>query len=157
MREGADTLVQREAIRELVVSSGRLLDKGRFEDFVGLFAANARYSMEAQTPDIQRNVVWLECNQTELAKLFIDMPLHVRDEASRMHLISVDSVRVRQERAEAHSSFVVFRINIDGVAKVYAIGTYEDELALIEGDWKLTRRAVRLDNRRLASATPLPL
>ncbi len=37
----------RDAIRTVVARSGRLLDDGRFPEYVDLFAADGRYSLEA--------------------------------------------------------------------------------------------------------------
>lgn len=146
-----------ERIRALIGRSGRLLDSGRYDEFVDLFAADGSYSLEATSAEIGKAMTWLALDRAGLQELFREYPEHIRDSASRMHLVAPDHVEANGGTANAVSAFAVFRTDLNGESTLYAIGSYEDELVLEGNKWKFRRRRVRLDTRRFVTPTPLPL
>ncbi len=102
-------------------------------------------------------MVWLSLNRAELAELFREWPLHVRDEAVRTHLATPEEVTLARAAAAALSTFAVFRTDEKGRSELYCVGRYEDELEAVAGTWKLRRRRARLITRLLVTPTPLPL
>jgi 3-phenylpropionate/cinnamic acid dioxygenase small subunit len=124
---------------------------------VDLFAGYGTYVIEAISSEIGQQMRWMELDRSELAALFKEYPQHVRDPAIRTHLVTVDEIDATGDPATAVSSFAVFRTDPHGQSTLYAVGSYEDELVMAEGTWKLRRRKVRLDTRQLATPTPLPL
>jgi 3-phenylpropionate/cinnamic acid dioxygenase small subunit len=144
-----------QAIRTLVMRSGRFLDEGRFSDYVGLYAEDGRYQLEAHAAEIDCDMVWLSLSRAELAELFCEWPLHVRDEAVRTHLVTVDEIAL--PGATAFSTFAVFRTDEKGRSELYCVGRYEDEFEASTGEWKLRRRRARLVTRLLVTPTPLPV
>ena len=139
--------------------SGRFLDEGRFADYLELYAEDGRYQLEAHAAEIGRDMVWLSLNRAELAELFREWPLHVRDEAVRTHLANLEEVTLARADAAANalSTFAVFRTDETGRSELYCVGRYEDELEAVAGAWKLRRRRARLITRLLVTPTPLPL
>ncbi|MGQ0546074.1 MAG: aromatic-ring-hydroxylating dioxygenase subunit beta [Betaproteobacteria bacterium] len=146
-----------ERIRALINRSGRLLDSGCYDEFVGLFAAQGQYAMDATSAEIGKPMTWLALDRAGLQALFKEYPEHVRDLASRLHLVSPEYVHADEETATAFSTFAVFRTELNGESALYAIGRYEDEFVFEGTDWKLKRRRVLLDTRRFVTPTPLPL
>lgn len=147
----------REAIRTLVARSGRMLDRGDFSGYVELYAADGTYTMEAFSHEIGRNTVWMQANPSELVTLFKEAPMHIRDKARRTHLVTTDEIEVDGAAAKAVSTFAVFRTTLTGETTVYALGSYDDEIALDGGQWKLKSRRVTLTTRSLSVPTPEPL
>jgi 3-phenylpropionate/cinnamic acid dioxygenase small subunit len=147
----------RESIRALIARSGRLLDEGRFADYVELFATDGQYLIEARSAEIGRDMVWLSLNRTELAELFREWPLHVRDAATRTHLIAVDEISFAGADAHAFSTFTVYRTDERGRSEFYCVGRYEDQLCSEATVWKIKRRSARLETRLLVTPTPLPV
>ena len=146
-----------EHIRALISRSGRLLDNGRYDEFVDLFAVDGSYSLEATGAEIGRAMTWLALDRAGLQQLFKEYPEHIRDLASRTHLVAPEYVEANGGTAKAVSAFAVFRTDLNGESALYAIGSYEDELVREGSDWKFRRRKVRLNTRRFATPTPLPL
>jgi len=148
-----------QAIRTLVARSGRFLDEGRFADYLDLYAEDGSYQLEAHAAEIGRDMVWLSLNRAELAELFREWPLHVRDEAVRTHLATLEEITLGRgdALATALSTFAVFRTDEKGRSELYCVGHYEDEFEAIAGVWKLRHRRVRLITRLLVTPTPLPL
>jgi len=147
----------RESIRTLIARSGRLLDAGRFAEYVELFAADGRYQLEAHSSEIGRDMVWLSLDRAELADLFREWPLHVRDAATRTHLIAIDEIELDGTHARALSTFAVYRTDERGRSEFYCVGRYEDELRADAAAWKINRRSARLETRLLVTPTPLPV
>ncbi len=75
-------------------------------------------------------MVWLSLDRAELADLFREWPLHVREAATRTHLIVVEEVSFAGTAANAFSTFTVYRTDEKGRSELYCVGRYEDELSL---------------------------
>jgi methanesulfonate monooxygenase small subunit len=146
-----------ERIRAAIARSGRLLDSGRWEEFVRLFAREGTYRIETWSAEIGREMTWMELERDELQTLFDEYPRHVRDPATRTHLITPEEVTVSAATATALSTFAVFRTDLKGDSAVYAVGSYEDEFVRDVDGWKLKSRRVRLNTRQFVTPTPLPL
>jgi len=147
----------RESIRVLVARSGRLLDDACFSEYIDLFSADGHYLLEAHSAEIARDMVWLSLDRAELADLFREWPLHVRDGAKRTHLITVDEIAFAGANANVFSTFTVFRTDEKGCSELYCVGRYEDEFETVAATWKLRKRRVRLETRLLVTPTPLPI
>ena len=148
---------EREKIRSLILKSARLLDSERFDDYVALYADNARYAMCARSPEIGRDMTWFDADRGGLLELFAELPRHVLDSAERSHLVSVEDVRVNGTGASAESNFVVFRTDPRGETQLFAVGRYEDALQRDGDEWRIKQRTVRLTTRLFATPTPTPL
>lgn len=146
----------RERLRSLVARSGRLLDDGAFEAYVGLYADGGRYSMTAKTPELPEPMTWMTLTRDELRSLFESLPSHEWDLGERLHLIAVDEIEIG-ERATVWSTFCVLRIDGDGRQELFASGRYTD-LWVAEGpDWRLADREARVANRLWSAPSPIPL
>ena len=150
-------LEERESVRALVTRSGRLLDDGRYEEFVDLFSRDGTYSLQARSDELGKDMTWLTADRSELTTLFKEYPQHVRDKAYRTHLVTPDEIVVSPGAGKAISAFVVFRTDMAGQSTLYAVGHYEDELVIEDGAWKLKYRRTMLMTRQFSTATPMPL
>lgn len=153
----ANDLAEREQIRTLIAKSGRFLDRAAFDAYLGLYTEDGRYSLEARSEQIGRDMVWMRQTKPELATLFEEMPQHVRDKAHRTHLVATDEIEIAGNHAKAVSTFAVFRTTQVGETALYAVGSYEDELIVVDGAWKIASRVTRLETRSLVTPTPVPL
>ena len=148
---------EREAIRDLIARSGRLLDIEAFGEYVDLFASDGLYEMKAYSPEIGRDMTWLSADRDELADLLQELAEHVRDPSARAHIVSVDQIDLDGENASAASTFVVFRTDPRGETTLYAVGRYDDALVRQDGAWRLRRRTVTPQTRLFTTPTPTPL
>jgi len=150
-------LEERELVRALVARSARLLDHGRWNEFVDLFAREGTYLLQARSDETGNDMTWLEANRGELSTLFKEYPQHVRDKAHRTHLVAPEEIEISLGVAKALSTFAVFRTDLAGQSALYAVGHYEDELVLEDGAWKLRCRKARVTTRQFTTPTPMPL
>lgn len=146
-----------ERIRAAITRSVRFLDSGRYDEFVSLFARDGTYKMEAVSAEIGKAMTWMALGKDGLRTLFKEYPHHVRDKASRTHLVTPEEIQVDAATATALSTFAVFRTDLNGHSALYAVGAYEDDFVREEGDWKFRSRRVRLETRQFTTPTPLPL
>jgi 3-phenylpropionate/cinnamic acid dioxygenase small subunit len=146
----------RERLRSLVSRSGRLLDDGAFDDYVGLYADGGRYAMTAKTPELPKPMTWMTLSRDELQSLFDSLPSHEWNIGERLHLIAIDEIEIG-EHATVWSTFCVIRIDGDGRQELYASGRYTDRWEATGSDWRLVDRETRVANRLWTAPSPIPL
>ena len=70
---------QRQAIEELVYRSCLALDARDFKAFLDLCDAEFRYSITTHSPEIRRDMVWLDHDRKGMETLFTNLPKHNSD------------------------------------------------------------------------------
>lgn len=150
-------MTEADRIRALVSRAARFLDAGQYDEFLDSFTDDGRYRIEAASAELGKQMTWMELDRSELAALFKEYPSHVRDKATRLHLVTTAEVEVADDAGKAVSTFAVFRTGLDGASALYAVGHYEDAFVLQGQAWKLKNRTVRLQTRQFTVPTPLPL
>lgn len=147
----------REALRGAVHRSGRWLDDGRWDDYVGLFAEDGEYRLEAKAPELAGPMTWMALGRDELARLLEAAPSHEWQLGERTHLIAVDSIELAADAATVAATFCVLRADDLGRLECYAAGRYDDLWVSRPDGWRLRRRVVTLRNRLLSVPSPVPL
>ncbi|HVY36332.1 MAG TPA: aromatic-ring-hydroxylating dioxygenase subunit beta [Polyangia bacterium] len=150
----------RAAVSEAVCAASLCLDDDDFEGFLALCVPDFRYSIEAYSPEIRRDMTWLDLGRAELEVLFRTLPRHNSDHAPLTRHVSVYTVRVDEagQEATAVSALQVFRTALDGGAtSLFAVGKIYDALAWDGARALLRRRRVRLATRLLGIGSHKPL
>jgi 3-phenylpropionate/cinnamic acid dioxygenase small subunit len=147
----------REALRSAVHRSGRWLDDGNYDGYVGLFAEDGQYRLEAKAPELPRPMIWIALGRDELAQLLASAPSHEWQLGERTHLIAVDAIEFASDQAAVESTFCVLRTDDAGRLDCYAAGRYDDVWVAGPEGWRLRRRVVTLRNRLLSAPSPVPL
>ncbi len=150
---------ERRSIAEDVVLGGSsYLDERRFDDWLDLTARNFNYRIGAYSPEIRKEMTWLEHDREGLRALFALLGKHHQDHAvwfrhavvQRVSQETADSLRVVTQLAIFHTVVDVGDTHLDsGSSRLFAVGRYYDQLVLEEGRWLLSDRYVRLDTRQL--------
>ena len=152
--------MSRERLVESVVyQSALLLDGREFQGYLDLCEPDFRYVVGAYSPEIRREMVWLDHDKTGLRGLFETLPRHNSDHATLTRHVTVYRVEIAAdgESASAISALQVFRTPLDGGAtELYAVGKIHDSLRIAEGRARLTKRHIRLDTRMLGIGTHIP-
>src|SRR5260221_4158966 len=65
---------QRQAIEELIYRSCLALDARDFKSFLELCDAEFRYTITTHSPEIRRDMVWLDHDPKGMATLFTNLP-----------------------------------------------------------------------------------
>jgi methanesulfonate monooxygenase small subunit len=149
----------RTAFEELVYRSCLLLDEGDFAGYLALCAADFRYAIQAFSPEIRREMTWLEHDRAGMETLFRNLPRHHSDPNPLSRHATVYTVRLDEMAAEAQvtSALQVFRTALDGgETTLFAVGKLHDTARVVEGEARLVRRVVRLDTRQLGIGSHVP-
>jgi len=150
----------RTAVEELVYRSCLLLDEQDFEGFLALCADDFRYSVEAYSPEIRREMVWLDHDKAAMKVLFENLPRHVSDPAplSRHATVYTVGFDATGKRATVVSALQVFRTALDGgTSRLFAVGKLYDTVHAIDDGVLLAKRVVRLATRDLGIGSHIPL
>ena len=149
---------QRQAIEELVYRSCLALDAKDYKAFLELCDADFRYTISTYSPEIRREMIWLDHDRKGMETLFTNLPRHNSDHSpitrhATVYTVDLDS----SKNASVVSALQVFRTQLDGGAtELFAVGRFHDTVNLNGGAAKLARRVVRLETRLLGYGYHIP-
>ena len=149
----------RIAIEELVYRSCLALDAGDFKGYLALCDEGFRYTVTAHSPEIRKDMVWLDHDKKEMQLLFNNLPRHNSDHsplARHAHVYTVESTSDGKS-ASVVSTLQVYKTTLDGGAtELFVIGRYLDTVSLEGGAPKLAKRIVRLETRQFGFGYHVP-
>jgi len=148
---------QRQQIEELIYRSCLALDDRDYKGFLALCDAGFRYKVAAYSPEIRKEMVWLDHDRKGMETLFTNLPRHNSDHAPLVRHATVYTVKVNGAQAEVVSALQVFRTALDGGAtELFAVARLIDTVKL-DGDVpKLMQRVVRMETRQLGFGSHIP-
>jgi methanesulfonate monooxygenase small subunit len=136
---------QRHKIEELVYRSCLALDDRDFKAFLELCDPGFRYKVTAYSPEIRKDLTWLDHDKAGMETLFTQLPRHNSDHSPLARHATVYTIKVDGAAAEVVSALQVFRTALDGGAtELYAVA-------------RLTHRHVRMETRQLGYGTHVPI
>jgi methanesulfonate monooxygenase subunit beta len=148
---------QRQQIEELVYRSCLALDDGNYKDFLEMCDDSFRYTVTAYSPEIRKDMVWLDHDKAGMDTLFTNLPRHNSDHSPLTRHVTVYTASVAGERAEVVSALQVFRTSLDGGGTgLFAVGRYLDTVKLGAGAPKLLKRVVRMVTREMGAGYHIP-
>jgi methanesulfonate monooxygenase small subunit len=151
--------MDRAAIEELVYKSCLLLDDKDFNGFLDLCDEEFRYTITTHSPEIRKDMIWLDHDKKGMQTLLTQLPRHNSDHSPLTRHATVYSVEIDEARNEANavSALQVFRTDLDGGATgLFAVGRYLDKFKLAGGKPTLAKRTVKLDTRMLGIGYHVP-
>ena len=149
---------QRQAIEELVYRSCLALDDRDFKGFLALCDDEFRYTITAYSPEIRKDMVWLDHDRKGLDTLLTNLPRHNSDHSPITRHATVYTVDTAGEAAaNVVSALQVFRTQLDGGAsELFAVGRLIDTVKLDGAAPRLAKRVVKLDTRLLGYGYHIP-
>ena len=149
---------QRQAIEELVYRSCLALDDRDFKGFLALCDDEFRYTITAYSPEIRRDMVWLDHDRKGLDTLLTNLPRHNSDHSPITRHATVYTVDADGDgAAKVVSALQVFRTQLDGGAsELFAVGRFIDTVKLNGAAPRLAKRVVKLDTRLLGYGYHIP-
>src|ERR1043165_6675636 len=118
-----------------------------------------RYAIRSWSPEINRDMTYLELDRKGLESMVKLLPKHNTDHSPLTRHTTVYTVDVDEagQTASAVSSFVVYQnlldvVNSDidaGERRLFLVGRYIDTFKLDNGQVGFVKREVRIENRRL--------
>ena len=149
----------RTAIEELVYRSCLALDEKNFKGYLDLCDENFRYSITAHSPEIRKDMIWLDHDKQGMQMLLTNLPRHNSDHSPLTRHATVYTVDIDAAKQQANvvSALQVFRTTLDGGAtELFAVGRYLDGVNLNGSQPKLLKRVVRLDTRQFGFGYHIP-
>jgi methanesulfonate monooxygenase small subunit len=147
----------RQAIEELIYRSCLALDAREYKAFLAMCEDDFRYTIATYSPEIRRDMVWLDHDRKGMETLFVNLPKHNSDHSPLTRHATVYTVEVDGNVATVVSALQVFRTLLDGGAtELFAVGRFHDTVRLDGAAAKLARRLVKLDTRLLGYGYHVP-
>jgi methanesulfonate monooxygenase small subunit len=148
---------QRQQIEELVYRTCLALDDRDFKGFLALCEPGFRYKITAYSPEIRKDLVWLDHDRKGMETLFTNLPRHNSDHAPLTRHATVYTVKVDGDQAEVVSALQVFRTALDGGAtELFAVARLVDTVKLNGGEPTLAARNVKIGTRQLGFGSHVP-
>ena len=148
---------QRKQIEELIYRSCLAMDDRDFKAFLALCDAGFRYKVTAYSPEIRKDMTWLDHDRAGMEALFTQLPRHNSDHSPLTRHATVYTVKMNGQTAEVVSALQVFRTALDGGAtELYAVARLVDTVKLNGGEPKLAQRVVKVETRQLGYGTHIP-
>src|SRR5439155_22910758 len=107
---------KRQAIEELVYRSCLALDSGDYKGFLALCDPGFRYTITTHSPEIKRDMVWLDHDRKGMETLFTNLPRHNSEHPPLPRHAPVYTVDLERQEASVVSDLQVFRTQPDGGA-----------------------------------------
>ena len=147
----------RQAIEELIYRSCLALDAREYKAFLAMCEDDFRYTIATYSPEIRRDMVWLDHDRKGMETLFGNLPKHNSDHSPLTRHATVYTVEIDGNVANVVSALQVFRTLLDGGAtELFAVGRFHDTVKLDGAAAKLARRLVKLDTRLLGYGYHVP-
>ena len=148
----------RSALEEVLYAGVLHLDQQQFDAWLELTTPEFHYRIVAYSPEIRRDMTWLEHDRKGLRGLFELLPKHHVDHAPWLrHAVLYRVDEAGTDRVDALTSLAVYRTAQDtgdshiagGSSQLFVVGRYHDRFVRIGGRWLLGDRTVRLETRQL--------
>ncbi len=149
----------RHAIEELVYKSCMLLDAKDFSGYLALCEDEFHYTVSAFSPEIRKDMVWLDHDKNGMKLLFDNLPKHNSDHSPLHRHATVYTVEVDAAQAQAQviSALQIFRTSLDGGAtELFAVGKYHDTVRLNDSAPRLLVRRLKMDTRMFGFGYHIP-
>lgn len=149
----------RQAIEELIYRSCLVLDDKDFKEYLDICDPGFRYTITAHSPEIRKDMIWLDHDKKGMESLFNNLPKHNSDHSPLTRHATVYTVDVddAKKQAKVVSAIQVFKTSLDGgVTELFAVGKYIDTVNLDGASPKLLNRVVKLDTRMLGIGYHIP-
>ena len=152
-------MLDRSLIEELIYRSCLLLDEKDFKGYLDLCDEQFRYTITTHSPEIRKDMVWLDHNKNGMTTLLNQLPRHNSDHSPLTRHATVYTVRydAARQQGDVVSALQVFRTALDGgSSELFAVGKYLDTVKVNDGKLLLLRRVVKLDTRMLGIGYHIP-
>lgn len=152
-------MIPRQSIDELIYRSCLLLDQKDFPGFLALCDPAFHYAITTYSPEIKKEMIWLEHDKAGLKTLFDNLPKHNSDHSPLTRHLTVYTATPNGSDGEAQvvSALQIFKTTLDGgVTELFAVGKMYDKVKLDGDKPLLVDRNVRLDTRMLGIGYHIP-
>ena len=147
-----------DAVRDLIYRSCLAMDDERFDEYLALCAPDYEYKVTTFSPELRKEMVWLEQNRADLMALFEMLPEHVKPAGRFTRHAQVYRIAPNgsPHALDVTSALTLYFTTDRGETKVFAIGRYNDVVDTSGDAPRLKAREVRLETRSLGAGSQIP-
>lgn len=149
----------RQTIEELVYKTCLAMDAQDFGGFLDMCDAAFHYAITTYSPEIRKDMIWLDHDREGMKTLFANLPKHNSDHSPLSRHATVYLVEEQEQgrKAKVTSALQVFRTALDGGETILlAVGKMIDVVQLNAEGPKLIDRNIRLETRMLGFGSHIP-
>ncbi len=146
-----------DELRALVHRTCLCLDDGDWDGYLDQCAADFVYRISVYSPELRKEMVWMEQDRKGMADLFDNLANHVTRPGDFLRHANVALVERDGDDARVTTTFLVVYTDLDGVSRIFAAGRYNDVVDISGNRPLLRTREVRLDTRDLGGGTHFPI
>lgn len=152
-------MLDRSLVEELIYHSCLFLDEKNFKGYLDLCDDQFRYTITTHSPEIRRDMTWLDHDKNGMTNLLTQLPRHNSDHSPLTRHATVYTVQfdAAKQLADVVSALQVFKTALEGgVTELFAVGKYLDTVRVNGGKPLLLKRVVKLDTRMLGIGYHIP-
>src|SRR5262245_57278447 len=148
---------QPQQIEELIYRSCLALDDRDFKAFLDLCDEGFRYKVSAYSPEIRKDMVWLDHDKKGMEALFTQLPRHNSDHSPLTRHATLYTAKVNGAQAEGGCALEGFRSALDGRATdLCSVARLIDTVKLGGATPKPAQRLVKMETRQLGFGSHIP-
>lgn len=148
-------------LRQLIYRSCLTLDAEDFDGYLNLYAPKCGYKITAYSPEIRKEMTWLDLDRDRMVALFNKIPEHTRLPGTFLRQANVYTIERKKEKEREHAFattlVTVYYTTPEGSTRVFAVGKYYDEIDVTNKGPLLTSRHVKLETRDVGKGSHLPM
>lgn len=151
----------RLAVHDLLVAEAALLDAGQYEEWLALFTDDVEYNApirvtrKSGNSGVVDSIGWFEDNRQSLGlrvqRLATDVAWAEDPPSMTRRFVTNLRITPSDEGYTVVSNLMLFRSRGDGGTYDLIVGERTDQLRVVDGDLKISRRRVLLDQASLGT------
>ncbi len=155
------SLEQRLAVYDLFAEYAACLDEGRLSDWLDFFVEDCLYRIvprENYAANLPLSLVLCDSKDMMRDRVVALQEANEYNIHTDRHLIS--GIRFRGNASgvlQVEASYAVYQVDTEGVASLFAIGSYLDEIVFVAGSPRVKSKTVIMDNSCVPHAISTPL
>ncbi len=146
-----------DAVRQLIGRACLALDDGDYQGFLALCAPDFGYRIRVFSPELGKEMIWLEHDRDGLTKLFAALPEHLTRPGRLTRHATVYTQDPQPDALQVTSVVTIYHTDMEGRTETLAVGRYLDRVAEHDGEPRLLSRDVQLETRDLGIGSHAPL
>jgi anthranilate 1,2-dioxygenase small subunit len=149
----------RFAIHDLLAAYGALLDAAKYDEWLGLFAAECRYNVlprENFEQDLPAGLIFCDSRAMLEDRIMALREANKYNIHTDRHLIGLPRL-VGADGLAIEAPFAVYQTDQEGATQLFATGLYRDRLELAGGGLKIRDKLVLLDTFAVPTLLATPL
>ena len=149
-------MLEYEEIVNFIQKSCWMLDEEDFDGFLSLVAKNFQYKITAFSPEINKEMIWMDEDFEGLKNLLVMVPEHLRRLGKFTRHLSIGQTFREKDEIIIHSSFIIIHTDLDG-NQIFLGGRYKDKMDIEIKDVFLLSREAHLETRDLGIGSHVPI